>query len=288
MKKFCIIANSFKDNELELSNKIKNRIENSDGKCIIITKGISQEREHVDYTRRIINAEPGIECAIVVGGDGTILQAAKDLYGYDIPIVGINLGNVGFLAEIEVDKVDEAIDRLLHDNYEIQNRVMITGKIIRDGEVVCVDTALNDIVIGRFGISRVMTMEASVNDELINTYNGDGLIVATPTGTTGYNLSAGGPIAKPDAKLLMITPICVHSLYNRSIVVSAEDKITVKLLEGKRCQTEEAMATFDGRVGFKLKTNDVIEISQSDRMTRLIKLEDKQFFDIVRDKIERK
>ena len=106
MKKFCIIANSFKDNELELSNKIKNRIENSDGKCIIITKGISQEREHVDYTRRIINAEPGIECAIVVGGDGTILQAAKDLYGYDIPIVGINLGNVGFLAEIEVDKVD--------------------------------------------------------------------------------------------------------------------------------------------------------------------------------------
>lgn len=288
MKKFCIIANSFKDNELELSNKIKNRIENSDGKCIIITKGISQEREHVDYTRRIINAEPGIECAIVVGGDGTILQAAKDLYGYDIPIVGINLGNVGFLAEIEVDKVDEAIDRLLHDNYEIQNRVMITGKIIRDGEVVCVDTALNDIVIGRFGISRVMTMEASVNDELINTYNGDGLIVATPTGTTGYNLSAGGPIAKPDAKLLMITPICVHSLYNRSIVVSAEDKITVKLLGGKRCQTEEAMATFDGRVGFKLKTNDVIEISQSDRMTRLIKLEDKQFFDIVRDKIERK
>ena len=288
MRKFCIIANSFKDNELELSNKIKNRIIANGGTCVIITKGISQEREHVDYTRRIINSELGIECAIVVGGDGTILQATKDLYGYDIPIVGINLGNVGFLAEVEVDKVDEAIDRLIKDNYDIQDRVMLTGKIIRDEEVVCIDTALNDIVIGRYGISRVMTMEASVNDELINTYNGDGLIVATPTGTTGYNLSAGGPIAKPDAKLLMLTPICVHSLYNRSIVVSAEDKITIRLLEGKRCQSEEAMATFDGRVGFKLMANDLIEISQSDRMTRLIKLEDKQFFDIIRDKIESK
>ena len=288
MKKFCIIANSFKDNELEISNKIKERIVSNGGTCIVITKGLSLEREHVDYTRKIINSEPGIECAIVVGGDGTILQATKDLYGYDIPIIGINLGNVGFLAEVELDRLDDAIDKLMNDEYKVQNRIMLTGKIIRDGEVVCVDTALNDIVIGRFGISRVMTMEALVNDELINTYNGDGLIVSTPTGTTGYNLSAGGPIAKPDAKLLMITPICVHSLYNRSIVVSSEDKIIIRVLEGKRAQVEEAMATFDGRVGFKLMTNDVIEISQSDKMTSLIKLEEKQFFDIVREKIENK
>ena len=103
MKKFCIIANSFKDNELEISNKIKERIVSNGGTCIVITKGLSLEREHVDYTRKIINSEPGIECAIVVGGDGTILQATKDLYGYDIPIIGINLGNVGFLAEVELD-----------------------------------------------------------------------------------------------------------------------------------------------------------------------------------------
>lgn len=288
MKKFCIIANSIKDKDLELTERIKTRILDSGGSCIVVTIGQCNEREHVNYARRVISAEPNIECSIVVGGDGTILQAAKDLYGYDIPIIGINLGNVGFLAEVEIDKVDEALDKLINNEYTTQSRIMLTGKIIRDNEVLCVDTALNDIVMSRFGLSRVMMMEVYVNDELVNAYNGDGMIVSTPTGTTGYNLSAGGPIAKPDAQLLTITPICVHSLYNRSVVVSASDKISIKLFEKKCKQPEEAMVTFDGRVGFKLQSNDIIEISRSDKITKLIKLEDKQFFDIVREKIERK
>lgn len=288
MQKFCIIANSYKDKELSLTEKIKNKIVNSGGSCIVVAVGQGAEKEHVDYARRIIGAEPDTQCAIVVGGDGTILQAAKDLYGYDIPIIGINLGTVGFLAEIEIDKVDEALDRLINDDYYTQDRILLTGKIIRDNEVVSIDTALNDIVVSRFGLSRVMAMEVYVNNELINTYNGDGMIVSTPTGTTGYNLSAGGPIAKPDAQLLMITPICVHSLYNRSVVVSATDNIRIKIVEKRRKQPEEAIVTFDGRAGFKVGSNDVIEISKSEKVTKLIKLEDKKFFDIVREKIERK
>ena len=190
------------------------------------------------------------------------------------------------MADIEVDKVDDAIDRLLNDDYDTQARIMLQGRIVRDNQAICFDTALNDIVVSRFGLSRVMAMEVYVNDELINVYNGDGIIISSSTGTTGYNLSAGGPIAKPDANLFVITPICVHSLYNRSIVVSSEDKISIRISDGKRNQKEEAMATFDGRVGFKLKSRDIIEISKSDKLTTLIKLEDKQFFDIIREKIQ--
>ncbi len=288
MKKICIIVNSFKDKDLCLTERIKKKIVDNDGECIVVTVGQQTEEEHVDYARNIISSELDIECAIVVGGDGTILQATKDLYDYDIPIIGINLGTVGFLAEVEIDKVDDALERLINDDYYTQERILLTGKIIRDNEEIYLDTALNDIVVSRFGLSRVMAMEVYVNDELVNTYNGDGMIVSTPTGTTGYNLSAGGPIAKPDAQLLMITPICVHSLYNRSVVVSASDKITIRIVEKRHNQPEEAMVTFDGRAGFKIGANDLIQISKSDKVIKLIKLEDKKFFDIVREKIERK
>lgn len=288
MKKFCIIVNCFKDKDLSLTKSIKKKIEDSKGQCTIVTVGQQTDKEHIDYGKNILGDESKIECAIVVGGDGTILQAAKDLYGLDIPIIGINLGNVGFLAEVEVDKVDEALEKLINDDYSTQERILLNGKIIRDNNVICFDTALNDIVVSRFGLSRVMAMEVYVNDELINTYNGDGMIVSTPTGTTGYNLSAGGPIAKPDANLLMITPICVHSLYNRSVVVSASDKIDIKIVEKRHNQPEEAMVTFDGRAGFKIGANDLIQIKKSDKIIELIKLEDKKFFDIVREKIERK
>jgi NAD+ kinase len=288
VKKFCIIVNCFKDKDLSLTKSIKKKIEDSKGQCTIVTVGQQTDKEHIDYGKNILGDESKIECAIVVGGDGTILQAAKDLYGLDIPIIGINLGNVGFLAEVEVDKVDEALEKLINDDYSTQERILLNGKIIRDNNVICFDTALNDIVVSRFGLSRVMAMEVYVNDELINTYNGDGMIVSTPTGTTGYNLSAGGPIAKPDANLLMITPICVHSLYNRSVVVSASDKIDIKIVEKRHNQPEEAMVTFDGRAGFKIGANDLIQIKKSDKIIKLIKLEDKKFFDIVREKIERK
>ena len=144
-----------------------------------------------------------------------------------------------------------------------------------------------DVVVGgRYGLSRVMSVEVYVNDELINVYHGDGILVSTPTGTTGYNLSAGGPIAIPDAKLLVITPICVHSLYSRSIIVSEQDEVRIKVKEERPLQHTEAMATFDGRAGFKLKENDEIIISKAHKTTNFIKTCDKKFFDIVRDKIE--
>lgn len=287
MKNFCIISNGLKDKDYEVTKEIRDIIENNAGKTIIIKKGLEhQDKELIMVQNAINEAEFDIEGVIVLGGDGTMLQVAKDMYTYDIPVIGINLGTMGFLTEIEKNDIRETIDLIMSDKYTIQERIMVTGTIMSEGKEVFNDVALNDIVIGRYGLSRVMSVEVYVNDELINVYHGDGILVSTPTGTTGYNLSAGGPIAIPDAKLLVITPICVHSLYSRSIIVSEQDEVRIKVKEERSLGHIEAMATFDGRAGFKLKENDEIIISRAHKTTNFIKTCDKKFFDIVRDKIE--
>ena len=289
MKNFCIISNCLKDKDNKATKKITDMIESRGGKVLVISKGLKeQDLEHTMAVEMIKDTSFNIECAIVLGGDGTMLQASKDLYKYDIPIIGINLGTMGFLTEIEYDNMDKAVTALLEDDYSVQSRVMLTGKVYDSTECTFKDIALNDIVVGRYGLSRVMSLEVFVNDELLNVYHGDGILVTTPTGTTGYNLSAGGPIAKPDADLLMITPICVHSLYSRSIIVSPNDVIRIRIKEERKPQLTEAIATFDGRAGYKLKENDEIVISKSDKVTKFIKLGEKRFFDIVREKIEMK
>lgn len=289
MKKYVIISNCLKDKDSEVANCIEKMLKDRGHEVIFIKKGVDEQLKEHEATLKILDDVDGsIDMAIVLGGDGTILQAAKDLYRYDIPILGINLGTMGFLTEIEEDGIAYAVEAILNEDYQIQNRIMIRGKVKSGDEKVYDDIALNDIVVGRYGLSRVMSIEVYVNDELINIYQGDGILVSTPTGTTGYNLSAGGPIAKPDADLLMITPICVHSLYNRSVIVSPNDVIRIKVYEGHRPKNTEAMVTFDGRAGYKLRPEDEIIISKSSKVTQFVKLGKKHFFDIVREKIETK
>lgn len=230
------------------------------------------------------NIPEDTECAIVLGGDGTIIQASKDLIDTSIPILGVNLGTLGFLTEVEVSSMEESINKLMNDCYDIEERMMIEGEVIRDGKCIFKDYALNDIVIGRNGFSRIISSRICVNGELVSDYHGDGVIISTPTGSTGYNLSAGGPIVKADSKLMVITSICSHSLNSRSIVVDKDDKITIEVLESKKTQKDEAIATFDGRTGEKLKTADILEVKKADKVTRLIKIGDRGFFDVVRDK----
>ena len=287
VKNFCIISNGLKDKDYEVTKEIKNIIEDNGGKTIVIQKGFdNKDKESLKVKNVIENVDFDIEGVIVLGGDGTMLQVANDMYTYDIPLIGINLGTMGFLTEIEQNDIRKTIEVIMNDEYSIQERIMVKGKIYSEGKEIFSDVALNDIVIGRYGLSRVMTLEVYVNNELINIYHGDGILVSTPTGTTGYNLSAGGPIAIPDAKLLVITPICVHSLYSRSVIVSAEDEVRIKVKEERKHQHTEAMATFDGRAGFKIKEDDEIIISKAHKTTSFIKTCDKKFFDIVRDKIE--
>lgn len=283
MDSFLIITNKEKDIDLLVTKKIVAYIEKA-GKTAILSSVSSATEEKED-----IILPDNINCAIVLGGDGTIIQAANDLMTHDIPILGVNLGTLGFLAEIEEHNVEEALDRLFRDDYRIENRIMIEGEILsksnQEGKEDSTGYALNDVVITRKGFSRIINLGIYVNDELVDNFLGDGVIISTPTGSTAYNLSAGGPIIIPKACVMVITPICPHSLSPRSVVVSAEDTIKVVVGKSKKTQEAEAIATFDGKKVIDLGTDDSVIIKKAKCNTELIKLSRAGIYEILRSKL---
>lgn len=283
MDKFCVITNREKDENLEITTKIINYMKTHKKQCIFLDGRNPNDCEYC-YTNP--DAIPkDTECAIVIGGDGTIIQAAHDLVGLGIPILGVNLGTLGFLAEIETNCIYEAMDALYQNQCVLENRMMLSGQIVCDNKEIYSGSSLNDIVITRSGFSRIISVSIFVNNELVDRYRGDGVIISTPTGSTGYNLSSGGPVIKPDAKVMIITPICPHSLNTRSIVVSSEDRIRIQIDKSKKTQEEEAIATFDGRKGILLQAEDVIEVGKAKEETKLVKINQTSFFEILRTKI---
>lgn len=282
MDRFCIITNQEKDREYKMTEQIMRYLKDAGKECFFAPNLLDECENY--YTDSNVIPE-GTECAIVLGGDGTIIQAANDLVECKMPILGINLGTLGFLAEIEKQHTLEALDCLFKDQYVVELRQMLDGTIQNENGESYRGLALNDIVITRAGFSRIITMEVFVNGEQVTKYRGDGVIISTPTGSTGYNLSAGGPVIKPDTQAIIITPICPHSLNARSIIVSAKDEIQVRIGKSKKTQLEEAIATFDGRKAIQLKTGDVVVVHKAAEDTRLIKVSKNSFFDILRTKL---
>lgn len=284
MERFCVITNYEKDKDFEKTKQIGDYLLLHGKKCVFAAR-----QEDLPYRsgscRSIYDVPEDTECAIVLGGDGTIIQAADALAESEIPLFGINLGTLGFLAEIEKPDILDALDQLMEDHYSIEKRMMLQGKVISECTPLYKKNALNDIVITRSGFSRLISLKIFVNDELVNTYLGDGVIIATPTGSTGYNLSAGGPVITPYSNGMVITPVCPHTLSARSIVVSSHDRISVEVERTKKTQEEEAIATFDGMMGGKLKEKDRIEIKKASVETKLIKLSNPGFFEILRNKL---
>ena len=220
----------------------------------------------------------------MLGGDGTLLQASRDLVERNIPLLGINLGTLGYLAEIDRSNIKPALDKLLLDEYEIHERMMLSGTAYHQNKKLMSDIALNDIVIGRNGRLRIIDLNIYVDDEFLNSYSADGIIISTPTGSTGYSLSAGGPIVSPEAEIIMITPIAPHTLNTRSIVLPHNAKITVEIGEGHSTR-EGAEATFDGDTSVNLNCNDQIVITKADRCARLVKINNISFLEILRKKM---
>ena len=284
MNNFCIITNIDKDCEYKTTKLIQEYLISKGKRCLISTErntvGTNDEDIDVSWIK------DDTDCVIVLGGDGTIIRAATDLYSKEIPLLGINLGTLGFLAEIEKQDIIPALDSLLEEDIEIQKQMMLYGKISRNNQTTYEDYALNDIVISRSGFSRIICVSVYVNDILVDTYHGDGVIIATPTGSTGYNLSAGGPVAAPSSNVLMITPICPHTMSQRSILVSSDDEITVLIDKSKKTQKEEAIATFDGRMAMELKAGDEIRIKRAEKVTKLMKINQKSFYEILRSKLK--
>ena len=215
--------------------------------------------------------------AVMIGGDGTILQEATDCAKAGIPVLGINLGKVGFLTEIEVDQIGSALDRLLEDDYEIEERMLLRLEIRRDGMPVFSHHALNDVVVSKPSGARLIAMELYADKELMYRYIADGLIIATPTGSTGYSISAGGPVVDPNMELYVATPICAHMLSVRSAVLSADRPITIRL--DPDYTGNEAVVTADGDVQGYISGKDEVAVLKSKYRFKLIKTGDKSFYD---------
>ncbi len=284
MKKFAVLTNYSKDRYLACTRMIRDYIQIKGGYCWLpecIPAGGEDMEAHYDLT----GMPEDIECVLTLGGDGTLLQAAREMFERKIPVLGINLGTMGFLTSAERSEVPQCLHDLFVDDYTIDERMMLRGVVYHDREVLMQDVALNDIIITRAGFSRLVELKIYVNHELLNIYGADGIIISTPTGSTGYNLSAGGPIMFPQTDVMVITPICPHSLQARSIVVSGNDRVMVEIGRRRKTQKEEAMVTFDGRIAQELETSDRIEVCKAQETTQLIRLKGKRFYQVFQNKI---
>lgn len=284
MDKFYIITNRDKDQNLRFTEEIVQYLKEHGKKCQVQQAERRVEGEY-HYTDPALIPED-TQCILVLGGDGTLLQAARDVVHREIPMLGINLGTLGFLAEIDKTSIYTALDKLFADDYEIEERMMLTGTVWRGDKITGQDVALNDIVISRVGPHlRVIGFNNYVNDGYLNSYNADGIIIATPTGSTGYSLSCGGPIISPNAAMTVMTPIAPHTLNTRSIIFPEDDVITVELGEGRRQIQENGLASFDGDVEVPMSTGDRIVIKKASVSVKILKLNHLSFVEVLRQKM---
>lgn len=228
--------------------------------------------------------EIGRRCdlAIVVGGDGTMLHAARSLADHEVPLVGVNLGHLGFLTDIPPSLMTESLDQILAGDYTVEERLLLRATVHRDGEAVVTYDALNDLVLHKWGSARMIELETYIDGHFLNVFRSDGLIVSTPTGSTAYALSAGGPLVHPTLNALLIVPVCPHTMSNRPIVINGEARIEVVVSDRRR---DHAQITSDGQVSFALQVGDRVHIVRKDRPVRLLHPAQHDHYNVLRAKL---
>ncbi|MGH8059733.1 MAG: NAD(+)/NADH kinase [Candidatus Entotheonellia bacterium] len=223
-----------------------------------------------------------VDLVVVLGGDGTLLSVARLVEGKGVPILGVNLGSLGFLTEVTIAELFPAMDDVLADHYSVSERVMLHCQVHRQGERIAQAVVLNDVVINKGALARIIEMETYVDGVYVTTFRADGLIISTPTGSTAYSLAAGGPILHPSLEALIINPICPFTLSNRPLVIPDTVRIEVILVK----ENEDVLVTLDGQVGVALRYRDVIEIRKADTRLKLIESPWKNYFEILRTKLK--
>ena len=281
MKKVLIYANKHKDPDGSTAKRVSDYLDKKGVSwSIIISDLVRTGDKDAD-----MGLKPGeYDCIIVLGGDGTVLQAARETRELEIPIVGVNLGRLGFLTEIEVDKIEDSLERLIKGDYITEKRIMLRGEVVRKNGEIITSRSLNDIVISRYGGMNLIKLPVYVNGQFLKDYLGDGIIVTTPTGSSGYNLSAGGPIAIPTSDVMIMTSICSHSLIQASIILSAQDKIEIRIPEEDE-QYRPAECSFDGSIRVLLQKGDIVRIRKSEKFTDFIRLNNLSFLETLHKKL---
>jgi len=280
MKKIGIIAKNIPEAQ-KAAKKLAVWLE-SHGKKVFIDSDTAAAIRMEGYDRESIPSL--VEMLIVLGGDGTLLSASRlvaDAHR-DVPIFGVNLGSLGFMAEVSLDELYDNLEKAIAGKLVTEDRIMLTASVLRDGKRLSHYRVLNDAVINKGALARMMELRVSVDNGLLTTLRADGLIIATPTGSTAYSLSAGGPIVHPTLHCFVLTPICPHTLSNRPIAVPDNVVVTVCLTS----QSEDVLLTLDGQIGFPLMPNDVVEIKKSRFKMKLIKHPTKSYYEILRTKLK--
>lgn len=279
MKRYLLIVNSKKDVGLIVTHSVESYLHNKS--CL--TDVIVLESREDDV---LIEKAGNYDCAVVLGGDGTILRVAKRIGNSHIPIIGINMGHLGYLAEVEKEHYEAALDALCNQAFDMDDRMMLSGYVVRDGERIYEAEALNDIVITRGGSLQVLSYELRVNGKFLKNYKADGVILATPTGSTAYSLSAGGPLVEPGADIMLVTPISPHTMMNKSFVLRATDTVEIMILPPHDSDTEQIIeVNFDGSNRVKLQAHDKVVVSKSENTVTLIRLNQMSFLETLHRKL---
>jgi NAD+ kinase len=280
MKKIGIVANLEKETALGRAGEIARWLEEAGAEAVFEnTLAAALGRE--DSAFELEAAGEGIAALVVLGGDGTLIRTFRHLGRKDIPLLGINLGGLGFLTEFRVEDLNRALDGLLHDRLGLEERMTLDGACLRSGREVEKFTALNEIVVGRGGTARVIKMEAFLDGDYLTAYMADGIIIATPTGSTGYSLSALGPIVSPETGVILLNPICPHTLTNRPIIVGGGKAIRVVL----KSAPDGTSLTADGQVGFPLRPGDEVVVRAGRERLHLLTDPTANYYSILRSKL---
>jgi NAD+ kinase len=255
---------------------------------ITLVGGPEIERERIEHQTGCpvhqLEAEKiaaGVDLILVLGGDGTMIATARMVGDQEVPVLGVNYGGLGYLAEFRIEELYTALESILSGNYRLDRRVMLSVELKRGDAPPQSNRVLNDVVINKSALARIIEIEAHLNHQFVNAFRADGLIVSTPTGSTAYNLSAGGPVIFPSMNAVVITPICPFTLSNRPIVVPDDAEIELLL----KTDNEEVALTLDGQVGFPLKVEDRVAIRKSRTTLNLIQPMNRNYFDVLRDKL---
>ncbi|MCR4610505.1 MAG: NAD(+)/NADH kinase [Lachnospiraceae bacterium] len=274
MDKFFIVLRDNHRDKLQLAQQIIKSIESKGGKCDYAVLGSSYDI--ADDT----------QCILAIGGDGTMIRAAQQSLELDIPILGINFGHMGYLCDLDKDSVFPALDRLFKDDYDIETRMMLNGYIAPTEDEAKHSSSLNDVIIKSCEDQHVTRLSVYVNDNYLFTYDCDGIIISTPTGSTAYNLSAHGPIVNPVTSLILLTPINPHTLNARSIVLDCNDVVSVKMIPKSIDADDKVLVSFDGRNRRYLRADEKLIVSMAKNRAKMVRLSSENFLDRIRNKMQ--
>lgn len=285
--KVVLSPNPFRDKDLKVAQAARRVLERAGAEtCMCLPFDLEHATVELPKNLPLLSEQDafaGADMLICFGGDGTILHAAKAAQAHNVPVLGVNLGSVGFMAELESTELDR-LSRLVEGKYTLEERMMMDVAVKREGRVLFRDRALNDAVVTKGAVARIIDLDVRSDGQLVSRFSGDGVIVATPTGSTAYSMSAGGPIIEPTAQDILVTPICPHALHARSYVLDRERVVSVRM--GKQSRRTVYLSVDGGRA-FRLGTTDVVELRKSPVNARLVKLSNRSFYAVLNQKLGR-